>query len=212
MENVFENKVSGKIWNTALYIRLSREDGDKMESESVKSQREMLRNFLLKNPDLKLYDEYIDDGYTGTNFNRDSFERMFNDIRANKVDCVIVKDLSRLGRNHIETSKYIEIVFPMLKVRFIAINDQIDSFLNPQSINNVIVPFKNLLNDEYCRDISMKIRSSLTIKRENGQYIGSFACYGYIKDPNDKHKLIVDEEAADNVRMIYKMFLERVCI
>lgn len=212
MENVFENKVSGKIWNTALYIRLSREDGDKMESESVKSQREMLRNFLLKNPDLKLYDEYIDDGYTGTNFNRDSFERMFNDIRANKVDCVIVKDLSRLGRNHIETSKYIEIVFPMLKVRFIAINDQIDSFLNPQSINNVIVPFKNLLNDEYCRDISMKIRSSLTIKRENGQYIGSFACYGYIKDPNDKHKLIVDEEAADNVRMIYKMFLEGATI
>ena len=212
MENVFENKVSGKIWNTALYIRLSREDGDKMESESVKSQREMLRNFLLKNPDLKLYDEYIDDGYTGTNFNRDSFERMFNDIRANKVDCVIVKDLSRLGRNHIETSKYIEIVFPMLKVRFIAINDQIDSFLNPQSINNVIVPFKNLLNDEYCRDISMKIRSSLTIKRENGQYIGSFACYGYIKDPNDKHKLIIDEEAADNVRMIYKMFLEGATI
>lgn len=212
MENVFENKVSGKIWNTALYIRLSREDGDKMESESVKSQREMLRNFLLKKPDLKLYDEYIDDGYTGTNFNRDSFERMFNDIRANKVDCVIVKDLSRLGRNHIETSKYIEIVFPMLKVRFIAINDQIDSFLNPQSINNVIVPFKNLLNDEYCRDISMKIRSSLTIKRENGQYIGSFACYGYIKDPNDKHKLIVDEEAADNVRMIYKMFLEGATI
>ena len=212
MENVFENKVSGKIWNTALYIRLSREDGDKMESESVKSQREMLRNFLLKNPDLKLYDEYIDDGYTGTNFNRDSFERMFNDIRANKVDCVIVKDLSRLGRNHIETSKYIEIVFPMLKVRFIAINDQIDSFLNPQSINNVIVPFKNLLNDEYCRDISMKIRSSLTIKRENGHYIGSFACYGYIKDPNDKHKLIIDEEAADNVRMIYKMFLEGATI
>ena len=211
MENdIFESKnlMSGKIWNTALYIRLSREDGDKMESESVKSQREMLRGFLSKNPDLKLFDEYVDDGYSGTNFERDSFERMFNDIRANKVDCVIVKDLSRLGRNHIETSKYIEIVFPMLKVRFIALNDQIDSYLKPQSINNVIVPFKNLLNDEYCRDISMKVRSSLTIKRENGQYIGSFPCYGYVKDPNDRHKLIIDDEAAENVKMIFNLFLD----
>ncbi len=207
-----KNSVSGKIWNVALYIRLSREDGDKMESESVKSQREMLHAFLSKNPDLKVFDEYVDDGYSGTNFNRDSFERMFNDIRSNKVDCVIVKDLSRLGRNHIETSKYIEIVFPMLKVRFISINDQIDSFLNPQSINNVIVPFKNLLNDEYCRDISMKIRSSLTIKRENGQYIGSFPCYGYIKDSNDRHKLIIDDESAENVKMIFKMFLSGATI
>ena len=207
INNALSNEPKNRVWNTALYIRLSREDGDKMESDSVKSQRDMLRDFLSKNPDLKYYDEYVDDGYSGTNFNRESFERMFNDIRNNKVNCIIVKDLSRLGRNHIETSKYIEIVFPMLKVRFISLTDQIDSYLNPQSINNVIVPFKNLLNDEYCRDISMKIRSSLTIKRENGQYIGSFPSYGYIKDPNDKHKLIIDEEAANNVRTIYKMFI-----
>ena len=207
INNALSNEPKNRVWNTALYIRLSREDGDKMESDSVKSQRDMLRDFLSKNPDLKYYDEYVDDGYSGTNFNRESFERMFNDIRNNKVNCIIVKDLSRLGRNHIETSKYIEIVFPMLKVRFISLTDQIDSYLNPQSINNVIVPFKNLLNDEYCRDISMKIRSSLTIKRENGQYIGSFPSYGYIKDPNDKHKLIIDEEAANIVRTIYKMFI-----
>ena len=207
INNALSNEPKNRVWNTALYIRLSREDGDKMESDSVKSQRDMLRDFLSKNPDLKYYDEYVDDGYSGTNFNRESFERMFNDIRNNKVNCIIVKDLSRLGRNHIETSKYIEIVFPMLKVRFISLTDQIDSYLNPQSINNVIVPFKNLLNDEYCRDISMKIRSSLTIKRENGQYIGSFPSYGYIKDPNDKHKLIIDEEASAVVKQIFQMYL-----
>lgn len=202
------NLSSGKIWNAALYIRLSREDGDKLESDSITSQRDMLCRFLSQNPDLKTFDEYVDDGVSGTTFERPSFQRMIEDIKTNKVNCVIVKDLSRLGRNHIETSKYIEILFPMLKVRFIAINDQIDSYLKPQSVNNVIVPFKNLLNDEYCRDISMKIRSSLTIKRENGQYIGSFPCYGYVKSKEDRHKLVIDEEAAQNVRNAFKMFID----
>ncbi len=202
------NLSSGKIWNAALYIRLSREDGDKLESDSITSQRDMLCRFLSQNPDLKTFDEYVDDGVSGTTFERPSFQRMIEDIKTNKVNCVIVKDLSRLGRNHIETSKYIEILFPMLKVRFIAINDQIDSYLKPQSVNNVIVPFKNLLNDEYCRDISMKIRSSLTIKRENGQYIGSFPCYGYVKSKEDRHKLVIDEEAAQNVRNAFRMFID----
>lgn len=202
------NLSSGKIWNAALYIRLSREDGDKLESDSITSQRDMLCRFLSQNPDLKTFDEYVDDGVSGTTFERPSFQRMIEDIKTNKVNCVIVKDLSRLGRNHIETSKYIEILFPMLKVRFIAINDQIDSYLKPQSVNNVIVPFKNLLNDEYCRDISMKIRSSLTIKRENGQYIGSFPCYGYVKSKEDKHKLVIDEEAAQNVRNAFRLFID----
>lgn len=202
------NLSSGKIWNAALYIRLSREDGDKLESDSITSQRDMLYRFLSQNPDLKTFDEYVDDGVSGTTFERPSFQRMIEDIKTNKVNCVIVKDLSRLGRNHIETSKYIEILFPMLKVRFIAINDQIDSYLKPQSVNNVIVPFKNLLNDEYCRDISMKIRSSLTIKRENGQYIGSFPCYGYVKSKEDKHKLVIDEEAAQNVRNAFRLFID----
>lgn len=202
------NLSSGKIWNAALYIRLSREDGDKLESDSITSQRDMLCRFLSQNPDLKTFDEYVDDGVSGTTFERPSFQRMIEDIKTNKVNCVVVKDLSRLGRNHIETSKYIEILFPMLKVRFIAINDQIDSYLKPQSVNNVIVPFKNLLNDEYCRDISMKIRSSLTIKRENGQYIGSFPCYGYVKSKEDRHKLVIDEEAAQNVRNAFKMFID----
>ena len=206
-DNFNQNNSSGKIWNTALYIRLSRDDGDKLESESITSQREMLCHFLSQNPDLKYVDEYVDDGFTGTNFERPNFQRMIEDIKANKVNCVIVKDLSRLGRNHIETNKYIEILFPMLKIRFVALNDQVDSYLRPQSVNNVIVPFKNLLNDEYCRDFSVKIRSSLNIKRENGLFIGSFPCYGYIKSPEDKHQLIIDDEAAENVRMAFRMFL-----
>lgn len=206
-DNFNQDSSSSKIWNTALYIRLSRDDGDKLESESITSQREMLCHFLSQNPDLKYVDEYVDDGFSGTNFERPNFQRLIEDIKSNKVNCVIVKDLSRLGRNHIETNKYIEILFPMLKVRFIALNDQIDSYLRPQSVNNVIVPFKNLLNDEYCRDFSVKIRSSLNIKRENGLFIGSFPCYGYLKDPEDKHKLVIDDDASENVRTAFKMFL-----
>ncbi len=199
---------SNKVWNVALYIRLSREDGDKLESESVTSQKEMLHNFLSHNPDLQIYDTYIDDGYTGTNFERPNFMRMWEDVQNKKVNCVIVKDLSRFGRDHIGTSRYIEIVFPMLNVRFISINDNIDSFLDPKSVNNVVLPFKNLINDEYCRDISMKVRSALNIRRENGKYIGSFATYGYLKDPEDHHKLIIDEYAADVVRKIFRMYLD----
>jgi len=162
---------------------------------------------LSRNPDLNLYDLYIDDGYTGTNFDRPNFIRMFEDIKSNKVDCVIVKDLSRFGRNYIDTGNYIEIIFPMLKVRFIAVNDSIDSYLKPESINNVNLALRNLMNDDYCRDTSMKIRSALTVRRENGKYIGSFACYGYLKDPEDHHKLIIDEVASENVKTAYRMFL-----
>ena len=170
-----QTQPSNRIWNTAFYIRLSREDGDKLESDSVSSQKDLCSDFLMRNPDMKLYDIYIDDGWTGTNFNRPEFTRLFEDVKSNKVDCIIVKDLSRLGRNHIDTGNYVEILFPMLKVRFVAINDQIDSYLRPQSINNVTVSFKNLMNDEYCRDISMKVRSALTLRRQNGKHIGSFA-------------------------------------
>ena len=206
--NLTQNQQSScKKWNAGLYIRLSREDGDKLESESVTSQRDLLHDFLSRNPDLNLYDLYIDDGYTGTNFDRPNFIRMFEDIKSNKVDCVIVKDLSRFGRNYIDTGNYIEIIFPMLKVRFIAVNDSIDSYLKPESINNVNLALRNLMNDDYCRDTSMKIRSALTVRRENGKYIGSFACYGYLKDPEDHHKLIIDEVASENVKTAFRMFL-----
>lgn len=194
-------------WNAGLYVRLSREDGDKIESESVSSQRSIIDDFLSAHCDINIADYYVDDGWSGTDFDRPDFQRMMEDIRNKKVNCVIVKDLSRFGRNYVEAGKYLEVVFPMFKIRFIAINDNIDSFCNPSSMNTVMVPFKNIMNDEYCRDISTKVRSALDARRRQGKYIGSFALYGYKKDKNDHHKLVIDEEAAEVVRSIYVKFL-----
>ena len=176
---------------------------EKQESNSVTSQKTLLNEFVDTHDDLIVYDTYIDDGFTGTDFNRPSFQRLLNDIKNGNINCVIVKDLSRLGRNYIEVGKYIEQVFPLFNIRFIAINDFVDSFKNPASTNTILVPFKNLINDEYARDTSIKIRTSLNGKRKNGEFIGAFPSYGYIKDPKDKHKLIIDEEAANIVRKIF---------
>ena len=197
-----------KTWRTAYYTRLSREDdGAKSESESIISQRQMLDDFLGKNLDLVKYDEYVDDGYSGSSFARPAFLRLINDISEKKVNCVIVKDLSRFGREIIDATDYIQRKFPAWNVRFIAINDNIDSYKNPDSIYEMSLPIKNLMNDEYCHDISKKVRSALNIRRKHGQFIGSFACYGYLKDSKDHHKLVIDEVAADNIKMIFNMFL-----
>ncbi len=202
-----ENIVNKKIWSVALYIRLSQEDADngteKQESNSVTSQKTLLNEFIEEHDDLIVYDTYIDDGFTGTDFNRPSFQKLLEDMRNGNINCVIVKDLSRLGRNYIEVGNYIEQVFPLFNIRFIAINDSVDSFKNPASTNTILVPFKNLINDEYCRDTSIKIRTSLNGKKKKGEFIGAFPSYGYIKDPKDKHKLLTDEIAADIVRKIF---------
>ncbi len=202
-----ENIVNKKIWSVALYIRLSQEDADngteKQESNSVTSQKTLLNEFIEEHDDLIVYDTYIDDGFTGTDFNRPSFQRLLEDMRSGNINCVIVKDLSRLGRNYIEVGNYIEQVFPLFNIRFIAINDSVDSFKNPASTNTILVPFKNLINDEYCRDTSIKIRTALNGKKKKGEFIGAFPSYGYIKDSKNKHKLIIDEGAADIVRKIF---------
>ena len=153
------------------------------------------------------YDYYIDDGFSGTDFSRPAFERLLNDLYEKKFNTLIVKDLSRLGRNYIEVGNYIEKIFPLFNIRFIAINDQIDSIKNPESVNSVIVPFKNLLNDEYCRDISNKIKEVLNVKMKKGEYVGSYAPYGYLKDPKDIHHLIIDKEAAKIVKLIFEWTL-----
>lgn len=198
---------SAATWNAGLYIRLSREDGDKAESESVSSQKAILERFIFDHPEINLYDTYIDDGWSGTDFERPAFQRMMADITTKKINCVIVKDLSRFGRNYVEAGKYLETVFPLFKIRFISVNDMIDGTENPSSVNNIIVPFKNIINDEYCRDISMKVRSALDIRRKQGKFIGAFAAYGYKKDETDHSRLIIDECAAQNVRFIYERFL-----
>lgn len=199
--HLFGNKTAG-------YMRLSREDGDKLESDSIKNQRELIKEYLSQHRGLDLVDEYVDDGYSGTNYDRPAFARLMEDVRTGKIDCIIVKDLSRLGRNYIETGRYLEKIFPFLGVRFISILDHYDSVNEASEADQIIVPFKNLINDAYCRDMSTKIRSQLDVKRRNGKFIGSFACYGYQKDKNDNNRLVIDPYAADIVRTVYRMKLE----
>ena len=196
------------IYTADAYFRLSREDGDKAESDSIVNQRALVKEFLKVHPDIQIYQERVDDGFSGVNFERPAFKEMLEDIKSGKVNCVIVKDLSRFGRDYIEAGRYIEKIFPYLGVRFIAINDNVDTAFGISGAEEMLIPFKNLINDAYCRDISIKIRSHLDIKRKNGQYIGSFAPYGFQKSPENKNKLIVDEKAALVVRQIFKWKIE----
>lgn len=199
--------MSNKIYNACIYARLSRDDDDKLESDSITNQKALIRDFLSKHPEIHVVSEKTDDGYSGVNFDRPAFQEMMDEIRSGKVNCVVVKDLSRFGRNYIEAGNYIERVFPFMGVRFIAINDSYDSLDKNQS-DSLIIPFKNLINDAYCKDISVKIRSQLEIKRKKGQFIGAFAVYGYLKDEEDHNKLVVDTFASEVVRSIFKWKLE----
>lgn len=192
------------IFNTALYIRLSREDGDKEESDSIGNQRRMLMEYVGKQEKMKLHDIYVDDGYSGTNFNRPAFKRLMEDIEAGIVDCVVVKDLSRFGRDYIDTGRYLERYFPDHDIRFIAVTDQIDSFRHSY---DMLLPIKNVFNEQYARDISQKVQSSFKAKQGAGEFVGAFTSYGYKRSPQDRHKLIIDEYAADIVRRVFKMYI-----
>lgn len=200
-----------KIYHAAIYVRLSKEDGDvasaaKAESNSISNQKNLIKDFLKDKDDIIVVSERVDDGYSGSNFERPGFQMMMEDIKRGTVDCVIVKDLSRFGREYIDSGKYIERLFPALGVRFIAVNDHIDS-KDGSDRDDIVVPFKNLMNDAYCRDISIKIRSHLEVKRKNGEYIGAFTPYGYKKDENDRNRLVPDLYAAGVVKEIFRMKL-----
>lgn len=197
-----------KTYRAALYIRLSKDDGDKTESDSVVNQKSLLTHFADAQPEIEAYQYYIDDGWSGASFNRPDFLRMMSDIYAQKINCVIVKDSSRFGRNASESGRYIGEIFPRLQVRYIAVNDAIDSGKS-QSIaidflNNTM---RGMINEYYVAANSESIRSTLDMERRRGDFIGSFAKYGYKKDPADRHKLLIDEDAADVVRQIYRMYL-----
>lgn len=192
-------------YNTALYLRLSHDDGENRESESIHNQREFLLKYVTDN-NLSLVDIYIDDGWTGTNFDRPDFQRMIRDVEAGKINCIITKDLSRLGRDYIMTGHYLEKYFPEHGVRYIAVNDGVDTFEN--STNNDMTPFRAVFNDMYAKDISKKVRTALNTKKQNGEFIGSVPPYGYKKDPSDKYHLVIDEETAHIVRRIYSMYIE----
>ena len=189
------------------YGRLSKKDAEKArrendESNSIKNQRDLIHEYIDRHPDLTLCMEGYDDNYTGTNFDRPHFQEMIQAVEAGKVNCIIVKDLSRFGREHLDAGKYILRLFPAQGIRFIAITDGYDSARQDAS-SHMLVSFKNLMNDNYCRDASIKIRSHLDVRRRNGKFIGSFAAYGYYKDPEDKNHLLIDEEAAAVVRDIF---------
>ena len=189
---------------TALYCRLSQDDGNVGDSMSIQSQKAILEKYAREIGKIA-YSFYVDDGYSGTNFQRPSFQRMIADIEDGKIDTVITKDLSRLGRNYLESGAYIEVFFPQRHVRYIAVNDGVDS---EQSGGLDITPFKNILNEFYSRDISKKVKSGKHIRALEGKFMGTTAPFGYRKDPQDKNHLIVDEATAPTVRLIYSLALE----
>lgn len=202
------NSLMEKCCDAASYSRLSQDDGDKAVSDSIRNQQELIRNYQKSHPEIHIVEEYSDDGYSGVSFERPGFQKMLEDIKNQKINCIIVKDLSRFGRNYIETGKYLEQIFPALGVRFIAINDNYDSAGDRQQSDQIIIPFKNLMNDSYCRDISIKIRTNLKAKRKKGDFVGAFAPYGYKKDDNDRNQLVVDWSAAKVVQRIFKLKIE----
>ena len=205
--------ISDTIYKAADYLRLSKEDGDfsfsnnKAESDSISSQRKIIQRFVAQQPDIELVAEFSDDGYSGTSFERPQFQKMMEAVKAGEINCIIVKDLSRFGREYIDAGRYIEKIFPQLGVRFIAVNDNYDS-LNFSTSDSLIVPIKNFLNDSYCRDISIKVRSNFESRRRNGEFVSNYTPYGYLRSPNDKTQLVIDEAAGEVVRDIFRWKVE----
>ena len=206
--------VTDTTYKVGIYLRLSREDERLGESGSISTQRDLLLNYIRDN-DLLFVDEYIDDGVSGTTFDRVGFNRMIKDCEEKKINMIITKDTSRLGRDHIEFGYYVERYFPEHNIRYVAVNDGVDTFKRDSSANDMLV-FKSAFNDMYVKDISNKLRSSLYTKKRNGLFVGAYAPYGYKKNEEDKHKLEIDEESANVVRRIFDMFtsgdsLSKIC-
>ena len=202
---MFKNSVD-KENIAVMYLRLSKEDGEKVESNSISNQREIINSYVKRNQ-ITMVKEYVDDGYSGATFDRPNFKEMMKDAYDKKFDTIIVKDLSRFGRDYIEAGKYIQRIFPENGIRFISVNDNYDSKSADMNDTHLILPIKNFINDSYCRDISNKVKSSQKIKREKGDFISAFAPYGYKKSDENKNKLVVDEQAAPNIKNIFDMKL-----
>lgn len=197
-----------RIWKTALYVRLSVEDNGK-DSDSVENQTTLLEDYVANHPNLKKVALFVDNGYTGTDFLRPEFNRMMEAVQAEIVDCIIVKDLSRLGRNYIETSQFIEKICPFYNLRFIAVNDSYDT-ATVTSEGQLSASLQNIVNDYYAKDISRKVTSALQAKMERGDYIGNYAPHGYRKDPENKNHLLIDPETSPVIRQIFEMRAEGI--
>ena len=200
-------------YRVAMYLRLSQDDEKydkdfKAESNSISNQRLQIQDYIDKNEEMEFAKEYVDDGYSGINFERPAFKEMMEDVITGSINCIVVKDLSRFGRDYIDSGRYLQRVFPSLDIRFIALNDNYDSFTASETEKNLVIPFKNFINDNYCRDTSAKVRSVCKVKRKQGQFISNYAPYGYEKDEEDKHKIVIDKEVEYVVRKIFSMKLE----
>ena len=204
-------KAAMKVWRAALYIRLSVEFNSN-RGDSLETQRQIMEAYIALCPDIEIAGVYTDNGTTGRTFEREAFQRMLADIESRKIDCIIVKDLSRLGRNAIDTGYYIEKYFPLHGVRFIAVNDQYDSKDSENSGNHLIVPLKNMINEAYAADISRKVKAQQRQAMRDGEFVGGRPPYGYKKDPNNCHKLLVNEDTAPVVRQIFQWTVEGVPI
>ena len=203
---------NGKVYRTAIYARLSKDDGTGQESNSIGSQKAICMAFLEKHPEMELVEIFTDDGYSGVDMGRPGFMALEEAAMEGRIDCIVCKDLSRIARNYIEGGRYLEIIFPRMGVRVIAINDGYDTLTgNPQS-DSFIVPFKNLINDTYSKDISIKVRTNLDVKRKKGEFVGAYAPYGYKKDPENKNHLVIDEEAGETVKKIFTLFKDGMSI
>ena len=192
----------------ALYLRLSKEDGDMVdESNSITNQRYILRRFVEQRPEFDSYEikEYIDDGFSGKNFERPGVQNLLEDVKSGKVHGIVVKDFSRFGRNHIEVGNYIEKIFPLLDIRFIAVNNSFDSKDYIGTTPDMDVAFENLMYDYFSEENSVKIKNDLMGRRMRGNYLATFAAFGYKKSPSDHNRIIVNEEAAAIVRIIFVM-------
>lgn len=175
-----KNTLDANGFKVAMYLRLSQDDEKydknfKVESNSISNQRLQIKDYIAKQQDMELAKEYVDDGYSGINFERPAFKAMMEDVIIGSINCIIVKDLSRFGRDYIDSGRYLQRVFPSLDVRFIALNDNYDSFTASETEKNLVIPFKNFINDNYCRDTSAKVRSVCKVKRKQGQFISNYA-------------------------------------
>ena len=200
-----------KVWRAALYIRLSVEFNGK-RGDSLETQRQIMEAYIALCPDIEIAGVYTDNGTTGRTFERPAFQQMLSDVEAGKINCIVVKDLSRLGRNTIDTGFYIEKYFPLHGVRFISVNDQFDSEDSENNGSHLIVPLKNMINEAYAADISRKVRSQQRQAMQEGRFVGARPPYGYIKDPQDCHKLLIDPDTAPVVRQIFQWAVEGVAV
>ena len=204
-------KAAMKIWRAALYIRLSVEFNGK-KGDSLETQRQIMEAYIALCPDIEITEVYTDNGTTGRTFEREAFQRMLADVENGKIDCIVVKDLSRLGRNTIDTGYYIEKYFPLYRVRFIAVNDQFDSEDSENSGNHLIVPLKNMINEAYAADISKKVRAQQNQAMRDREFVGARPPYGYRKDPDNCHRLLVNEDTAPIVRQIFQWTVDGVAL